>query len=141
MVCSNIWKVYFYGLQCQWSQLLKSRGGISKRNLPPLKWSFTLIGNSSQTKVCPITCCCYVSSSHLQLMVISSIIDLQNVISSTALLSCCELSVVASFMESIYFIFGLPLFLLLSTFPSIIVFSREFCLLKILATSSFLLEM
>ena len=36
---------------------------------------------------------------------------------------------VASFRETVHLISGLPLFLLPSTFPSIIVFSRESCLL------------
>ena len=35
----------------------------------------------------------------------------------------------ASFMESVYLTFALPLFLLPSTFPSIIIFAKEFCLL------------
>ena len=45
------------------------------------------------------------------------------------LLISCKLKPMVSFRESIDLVFGLPLFLLPSTIPSIIVFSREPCLL------------
>ena len=44
---------------------------------------------------------------------------------STAPLSSCRLVPVASFMKSIYLMFGLPLVLPSSVFPSIIVFLKE----------------
>ena len=50
--------------------------------------------------------------------------NLQHVLFSTALLTCCKLQPVVSFMESIHLVFGLPLLLLPFTFPSIIVCSR-----------------
>ena len=50
-------------------------------------------------------------------------------LSSTALLSSCRLIPMASFIEPIHYTFGLPLFLLPSTFPSIIAFSKDSYLL------------
>ena len=79
----------------------------------------------------PTRCCCYVWSSHLQPIATLQVSDLHNVLSSTALLSLCKLKSLAFFKESIYFIFGPPLFLLPSAFSGIIVFSRESCLLMI----------
>ena len=54
--------------------------------------------------------------------------NLQNVLSSTALLSSCKLKLVAPFREAVHIILDLSLFLLPSTFLSISVLSRESCL-------------
>lgn len=48
--------------------------------------------------------------------------DLQNILPLTALLSYCKLKAMTSCTESIYLMFGLSLFQLLSTFSSLIVF-------------------
>lgn len=60
--------------------------------------------------------------------------DIQNVLSSTTLdnvlLSKSRLTPMASFMETILLLLGLPLFLLSSIFPSFIVISEEHYLLK-----------
>ena len=68
---------------------------------------------------------CYVLSSRPQLIATLRVSNLQNGLSSTALVSSCKLKPLASFRESIHLIFGLPLFLLPSTFPSMIVFLKK----------------
>ena len=51
--------------------------------------------------------------------------DVLNALSSTALLSSCRLMTMVSFMELVHLIFGLPLFLRASMFPSITIFSKN----------------
>ena len=53
--------------------------------------------------------------------------DVHNDLSSPALLCSYRLMPMASLMESIHFIFGLPVCQLPSNFPTIIVFSKEYC--------------
>ena len=76
---------------------------------------------------------CDVLLSRLQFLVTQWMGDVHNVLSSSALLSSGMLIFKAYFMESIPLLFGLPLFLLPSTFPSIIVFLKEPCLLTMCA--------
>lgn len=47
--------------------------------------------------------------------------NLQKVLSSTALLSLCRLNPAASFRDSVHLVFGIPHFLLPSTFLSMMV--------------------
>ena len=91
--------------------------------LEPLSCAFLC---PQYTNLC--ICCCFSAlSSHLWLMVTLWNHNFQNVLSSTALLSSCKFKS-GLLRASVYLIFGLPLFLLPSTFPSM-VFSRESCLL------------
>ena len=63
----------------------------------------------------------------LQLLATLRMSDLHNILFSASLLSFCKLRPMASFMEPIHLIIGLPLSLPPSVFPSII-FSKEPCL-------------
>lgn len=74
---------------------------------------------------------CYTLFSQLQFLATLWINDAHNVLSSAALLSSCKLMSMASFMKPVHLIFGLPLFLLPSVFSSIIVFSKDPCLLMV----------
>ena len=92
-----------------------SSSQMNKKQQIPMK-----TGNGySQLAICCVVMFLWLMVSSLWMS------DLQNVLSSTALLSSYSLKPVVSFRRSVSLIFGLPLFLLPSTFPSIIIFSRE----------------
>lgn len=80
-----------------------------------LKWFYGLIW------------CVLYAVSQLQLLENLWMNDVHIVLSSMILLSSYRLMLLASFIGSIHLAFGLSLFLVLSVFPSIIVFSKEHC--------------
>lgn len=70
------------------------------------------------------SCVYYVLLSQFPLLASLWMSDTHNILPLAALLSSCTFIPMAFFMVSVYFIFGFPLFLLPSIFPSIIVFSK-----------------